>query len=123
MNYYQSGYKPTRASSHGSTAASQSGGGGWSEQHQLAEQGRAVRESSGSAYSVGTAEIRKKSVGRSSRRDSGEITGPTTYIDSHTAIPEDLYRRLENDASMDRGVHIPKKKLNGDCVLMHTGVY
>mmetsp|Transcript_27834 Transcript_27834/g.70347 ORF Transcript_27834/g.70347 Transcript_27834/m.70347 type:complete len:172 (-) Transcript_27834:1323-1838(-) len=46
-----------------------------------------------------------------------------TFIDCTTAIPEDLYKRLEYEANIDRGVHVPKKKSNGECVLMHTGVY
>ncbi|CAD7969403.1 unnamed protein product [Amoebophrya sp. A120] len=46
-----------------------------------------------------------------------------TAIDCHTSIPEDLYRRMEHEANLDRGVHVPKKKSNGDCVLVHTGVY
>ncbi|CAD7934030.1 unnamed protein product [Amoebophrya sp. A25] len=53
---------------------------------------------------------------------SGSRFVQTTMIDSVTAIPDDLYRRMESEANIDRGVHVPKKK-NGQCVLLHTGVY
>ena len=61
--------------------------------------------------SAGGLVMPKNKTTTSTRRESGEFVA-STFIDSHTQIPEDLYRRLEADASVDRGaasIYLPRQ--------------